>query len=648
MDSVLVSPHRKTDIREVAMRSRVLLLVLLVLEWAPQPHAAAQGAAELGRLEGQTFLHGTGAPLPEVMVTLTPMFSPPNPSDAPSTGVTRIPEPRSVFAGPDGRFVFEAVPAGQYMARPQLDGFFYADDTGAPSASTTFVADVSAGQTREIRLPMIPGGVISGRVNTPGGRPAIGLQIQPYRLAYLADGAPTLQLTSSRSVDDHGEFRLYHLSPGTYYLAATPNNNFATARGRGADMPPQEVPARTFYPSALDIGEARPLTLASGEEIEGVNIDIRNAAFATVSGKVLSTLPESAYEPPPPSAPRGTNPAAAQADSAAVKAALAALEQLRAQRGQPGPGGATTRPLPAAQLQLVPRDRRALQDPGIRRTLNAALASPNDGHFEFQNVPPGTYFLYASLPDNTAGTSQTAGSGVAARAYGRIAVDVGTADVSEVAVTVHHGVDVPGRIFTDGDANSLAGMKIFLQVDDSVYSFTANYQAEVREDGAFTIPIVPEAAYRVQAGVGSGALKQAFLLAVRQGDTDVFDSGFTVGDGPVVPIDVFVSFKSGNITGIIHDAEGRPVPKAVVALIPPPQRRHNPALYQSRVADAEGKFTMTGLPPGEFKLFAWRSIPTNAYRNAKFISAYEDSGLPVTIEAGGELRVDPVLAREIP
>jgi hypothetical protein len=136
---------------------------------------------------------------------------------------------------------------------------------------------------------------------------------------------------------------------------------------------------------------------------------------------------------------------------------------------------------------------------------------------------------------------------------------------------------------------------------------------------------------------------QAFVVGVRQEDVDVTESGFKVGDGPVAPIEVFVSVKSGSVSGTALDAAGRPVPKAVVALISS-ERRNNPAFNRTISADDAGKFRLTGVPPGEFKLFAWQTIPLAAPRNAAFIALYEQSGMPITVEAGGEVRADARLS----
>jgi hypothetical protein len=628
---------------EVSMRSTVLGVCLILVSWAPLPHAAPQSREEAGRIEGLVFRQGGGEPVRDTIITLTALS--PDPSGAPT------PAPRNAISGRDGRFIVDGLRSGDYNVRAQLEGFFSADD---PSVSTPSVrATITAGQTHAVRFPVIPGGAISGRVLTSNGRPSTGAQVQLYRLSYQTDGAPLLVQSRSAQADDRGEFRAYHLSPGTYYLAAAPNAGSFAARGVGAagGVRP-EVPVRTFFPGVLDIAEARPLTLASGEEIEGVNIDIRSAVLATITGKVFSSLPAKAYEPLPAAAQpgRGPNPEVPEANPAAVEAALRALEELRRQ-GQAGGAAAPAAQMPTAEVILVPRDRRALSDP-ILRAANASMAVANDGRFTLGNVPPGSYVVYASLPDNTALPPATAGQApqpaAMFRAYGRANVDVGQTDVSDIAISVHHGVEVTGRVIADVDLSELRTIRITLRPDDSaarvaaLQSLTA-YPVEVGGDGVFTFPVLPESVYRVEARFSGSMGPQAFVVGVRQEDVDVTESGFKVGDGPVAPIEVFVSVKSGSVSGTALDAAGRPVPKAVVALISS-ERRNNPAFNRTISADDAGKFRLTGVPPGEFKLFAWQTIPLAAPRNAAFIALYEQSGMPITVEAGGEVRADARLS----
>jgi len=56
--------------------------------------------------------------------------------------------------------------------------------------------------------------------------------------------------------------------------------------------------------------------------------------------------------------------------------------------------------------------------------------------------------------------------------------------------------------------------------------------------------------------------------------------------------------------------------------------------------DAGGEFRLSGVAPGEYKLFAWENLPNGAYRNAAFLAKHESRGLSVNLVPGGNLDFD--------
>jgi hypothetical protein len=67
-------------------------------------------------------------------------------------------------------------------------------------------------------------------------------------------------------------------------------------------------------------------------------------------------------------------------------------------------------------------------------------------------------------------------------------------------------------------------------------------------------------------------------------------------------------------------------------------------------SDALGRFSIRGVPPGDYKLFAWESIPSFAYQNSAFIAKHEERGRTVHVGQGGtssmELQIIPVVERK--
>gem|GEM_PF-4974853 len=58
--------------------------------------------------------------------------------------------------------------------------------------------------------------------------------------------------------------------------------------------------------------------------------------------------------------------------------------------------------------------------------------------------------------------------------------------------------------------------------------------------------------------------------------------------------------------------------------------------YKAKSADQDGGFSIRGVPPGNYTLFAWDVVDTSAYYNRDFIRPYESRGVPVVIEPKAE------------
>ena len=92
----------------------------------------------------------------------------------------------------------------------------------------------------------------------------------------------------------------------------------------------------------------------------------------------------------------------------------------------------------------------------------------------------------------------------------------------------------------------------------------------------------------------------------------------------------------GRLAGTVADAAARVAPGAIVVLAPEDRRRRQRQVFGATVADAAGEFEIEHAP-GSYRLYAWSELNGAAYRNAAFMRQYEDRGVPVQIEPGGEV-----------
>jgi hypothetical protein len=97
-------------------------------------------------------------------------------------------------------------------------------------------------------------------------------------------------------------------------------------------------------------------------------------------------------------------------------------------------------------------------------------------------------------------------------------------------------------------------------------------------------------------------------------------------------LDIVISASSGRLKGNVSNADGKPFPAARVVLAPEEKFRGIRPLYKVTTSDQSGEFSLRGIPPGSYKLFAWDVIDTGAYYNREFMRPYEADGVPVVIE----------------
>jgi hypothetical protein len=96
---------------------------------------------------------------------------------------------------------------------------------------------------------------------------------------------------------------------------------------------------------------------------------------------------------------------------------------------------------------------------------------------------------------------------------------------------------------------------------------------------------------------------------------------------------------SGSVEGRVQNTKGEPVVNAQVVLIPAANRRTNPYLFSTSNSDQSGKFSITGVPPGDYSVLAWEQSVGNAYKNVEFLKDYEPRAIHVTVMKGATSQI---------
>src|SRR5204862_5105179 len=123
--------------------------------------------------------------------------------------------------------------------------------------------------------------VFTVRITTTCERPLQNVDVNAISMTYQ-NGYPFLQTVMAKPTDDQGEFRLFWLSPGEYYVGVAPRAN---PNGVGGATQP-----RTYYPGTIDIKTAVALKVSAGDQRGGIDIGMREERLFTVSGQFNKTI----------------------------------------------------------------------------------------------------------------------------------------------------------------------------------------------------------------------------------------------------------------------------------------------------------------------------------------------------------------------
>jgi len=133
----------------------------------------------------------------------------------------------------------------------------------------------------------------------------------------------------------------------------------------------------------------------------------------------------------------------------------------------------------------------------------------------------------------------------------------------------------------------------------------------------------------------------AYVADIRQGGTTIFDAGLTLGNQPGSTLEIVVNANGATIDGNVQAAEQKPAVNTTVVLVPPASHRQNALMYKTAQTDEKGNFSMKGVAPGEYTIFAWESVPPTAWMNSEFLSKYQAHGHPLAVTSGTRIDVQP-------
>jgi 5-hydroxyisourate hydrolase-like protein (transthyretin family) len=408
------------------------------------------------------------------------------------------------------------------------------------------------------------------------------------------------QAVGTAGADDRGQYRLFGVPPGRYYLniGNPPGPVRVVAQGGVllGGLPGTGTPyALSFFPGVPDVSQAVQIEVPSGREVS-FDMTARRQQLYRVRG----TLLDSRTGQPP----QGTN----------------------------------------VQVSLVYRSPTG----GGGTFSSGRTYDPATGKFELSNVIPGQYVVQAQLPVITPSpitSAQQIEERIATQAMqplGRVPITVTDADVENVAIVLTAGVTVPGKVSVEGQALSavtgIDRMRVTLRSWQDGALMQGGVQpgpGVVSADGSFQITGLREGEFIAQVNVTSPGF---YVKSVRYGGSEILNNPFKFSGSGSGTIDVILRPGAARVSGVVNDARSQAVPAIQVVLVP--EQRNRTELYRTATTDANGRFNFTNVTPGQYRAYSWEIFENGMQYDPDVLKKHEQQGKIIQVAEASDQNLD--------
>ena len=547
----------------------------------PQTPAPVVGTASV---TGRAVAADTGAPLRAATVVLRIMSG----------------NSWSATTDADGRFLIDDLPAGTYTLRITKAAFVPATFGRTPREVGTF--ELAAGRRIDRGdLPVYRAGVITGRIVDEFGEPAVAVHVSAMRTEYFEPGVRRVVAAQTQESNDLGEFRLYGLPPGSYFLVASRRLlQFTGADNQGnvhrfVGSPSGGAP--TFYPGTASATDAQRVLVTLAQTTAIGDLRLLHVPYAQISGTVVSSS------------------------------------------GQPAP---------KMVVMLHP-----LRADGALLPIQANMIETDaQGGFSLPNVAPGEYRLDVETMARMDAIGQSGSSRRPASAehdeFASEPVSVRGTGIPDLVIRTTRGHRVSGRVVVEGEplrSDQLQKVNVALTAmlpGEGVSAVLQSRSAQVAADGTFSAN-----------GVSGARLIRLFglpathvLKTVRIHGEDAADRGADIRDD-VRGVEVVVSSRPTVVKGIVMESSGAPTKAFMVAVFPEDAQRWT--LWRNRYVaalrpDATGGFSITGLPAGDYYALAVDMLDDGEWAEPENLARLRATATRFTL-AEGETRALTLVRR---
>jgi len=312
-------------------------------------------------------------------------------------------------------------------------------------------------------------------------------------------------------------------------------------------------------------------------------------------------------------------------------------QQIRIRLPEPVPAheirGQVVPPLEGAGVQLRPADSVAVGGPS---SFAPQYSDQKTHTFKFTGVTPGVYAIdVTALLDGQQRRATTI-------------VTVADRDIAGIRLELPGQTTLTGTVRVEGqDAPPRSAAMVAL------HSSSGQFGASVQADGSFEFRNLQADTYRVVVSPGGAA----YLRSAWQGGRDVLQYGLTISaETPPSPLEITLGSPGGTVEGAVALRDSVQTDFMVVALL----RRAGNAMVLEKQATVSGslsagtassindrppvsggmRFTLQGVAPGDYLLFAWPAEAQVEYADPEFARQHDDLGKPLTVTEGAKVTVN--------
>jgi protocatechuate 3,4-dioxygenase beta subunit len=515
---------------------------------------------------------------------------------------------KTALTDAQGRYEFRDLPAGRFNVSVSKSGFVtmnYGQNRPFEPGRPIELAEAQKMDKADVSLPR--GSVLAGRVADEFGEPVAEAEVVAMRMQFSNGRRRLVPSGRNGTTNDLGQFRIYGLPPGEYYVSATLRNMnmmMMDMLGGGAGGPTGSNQnagyAATYYPSTPTPGEAQRISLAVGQELSTVDIQLQPVKLAKISGNAI---------------------------------------------------GSDGKPMSGAMVMLMPAMKDAMQFmPGGTSRTDA------NGNFTLPGVTPGEYSLQVQ---SIGGMMQAAGANMTFTFRSNDGTNTQPSQEREFAVTSVNvtGEDITGMVVVGtrgakatGTMSPTAPGERRTQDPSLCLSGGRNSGDRCRCSAAVGAHSLDTGAFEVEGLVGQRVFRAAnlpkgwILKSVKINGEDVTDKGVEFKPGEDVSgVEIELTNRTTAISGAVTDDRGQTQKDFTVVVFAEDETKwvmpQNRWTASSR-PDQEGRFKFSNLPPGAYFAIAVEYVAQGEWSDPEWLARAAKRATRFTLDEGATKTLD--------